>query len=34
MYTNIDGIISRKLVSRLSKREETRNCIPNRNKTM
>ena len=27
MYTNIDGIILRKLV-RLSKREETGNCMP------
>ena len=34
MYIKIDGIISRKIVSRLSKREETRNCMSNRNKTM
>ena len=30
MYTNINGIISRKRISRLYKREETRNCMPNK----
>ena len=34
MYTNIYGIIKKKIVSRLSKREETRNCMPKRNKTI
>ena len=33
MYTNIDRTIA-KLINILSKREETRTCMPSRNKTI